>query len=145
MPRSQMVLKIGANFKSYDGIRTRIFQSMFVPLRGLFENTTHLLHKKERRMCSRQGRDRYTVSLTESCARVFETHSARCISVYTRRLSLCAHANENGIKLGNLNGQKTWGASRRRSPISCASGRESERREMGDKSKNARMQIKPDL
>ena len=46
----------------------------------------------------------------------------RAVSVYTRRLSLCAHANENGIKLGNLNGQKTLGASRR-SPIPCENER----------------------
>lgn len=70
------------------------------------------------------------------------------VSVYTR----LAHANENGIKLGNLNGQKTLRASR--PPLSLSqsvsnilSERASERAsgEMGDKSKNARMQIKPDL
>ena len=42
---------------------------------------------------------------------MFPTHPARLapVSVYTR----LAHANENGIKLGNLNGQKTLRASRR--------------------------------
>ena len=57
-----------------------------------------------------------------------------------------AHANENGIKLGNLNGQKTLRASRPLSVSQTDPNILSERASaMGDKSKNARMQIKPDL
>ena len=91
------------------------------------------------------------------CVRVFPTHPTRLpVSVYTR----LAHANENGIKLGNLNGQKTLRASRlpatlslslylaRALPVSLLypeRARERGSGEMGDKSKNARMQIEPDL
>ena len=73
----------------------------------------------------------------------------RLYSVYTR----LAHASGNGIKLGNLNGQKTLRASLRValtlsqsvSNILSERGGEVASGEMGDKSKNARMQIKPDL